>query len=271
MQPSRNPIVVLVLSIVVLMTAGVNAVYAQSYSVSWILPVGLIVLALVAFILVAAKFRWLQISVTREPAATPGIISPPEGDNSEKRSTLSPLDILSDVKSEISATVESMARERQKLQEHRLWVAQNRETTLAGAENSLNALRELAEKSKERSERLALEFAKLKDLHGAAVQEIQKLREELKINREELDRVRERVSHEHNELSLMRAELEKERQAVEETLHEIAKEWELINVRREEMERARMDLIDTLASVTKARDEMTHELEETVYAWSGET
>jgi hypothetical protein len=268
-RPLRNPIIVLVLSIVFLMTAGVDSVYAQSFPVSWTLPVGLIALALVALILVAAKFRWLQISVIRESAGTPGIISPPEGDIGGKESTLSPLDILSEVKSEISAAVESMARERQKLQEHKSWVAQNRESTVADAQNSLNALRDLAERSKERSERLALEFAKLKELHGAAVQEIQKLREEVKVDREELDKVRERVTREHNELRLMRADLEKERQGVEETLHEIAKEWELINVRREEMERARMDLIDTLASVAKARDEMTHELEETVYAWSG--
>jgi DNA repair exonuclease SbcCD ATPase subunit len=269
-RPLRNSMIVLFVSIMFFMFAGVNAVYAQSYSASWTLPLGLIVLALVVLIVVAAKFRWLQISVIRESAGTRGIIAPPEGGVSGKESTLGPLDILNEVKSEISAAVESMARERQRLQEHKSWVAQSRESAVADAQNSLNALRELAEKSKERSERLALEFARLKELHGTAVQEIQRLREELKVDREELDKVRERVTREHNDLRLMRAELEKERQGVEETLHEIAKEWELINVRREEMERARMDLIDTLASVAKARDEMTQELQETVYAWSGQ-
>jgi chromosome segregation ATPase len=234
------------------------------------MPLALIALAIVALIVVSAKFRWLQISIIREATDTSGIIAPPERDASGRESSLSSLDILNDVKSEISAAVESMARERQKLEEHKSWVAQNRESAVTDAQNSLNALRELAEKSKERSERLAVEFARLKDAHAASVQEIQRLREELKVDREELDKVRERISQERNELRLMRTELENERQRVEETLHEIAKEWELINVRREEMERARMDLIATLASIAKARDEMTQELQETVYIWSGQ-
>jgi chromosome segregation ATPase len=262
----RNSIILLLVCAIFLTTAGSTAVYAQSDVGSWTTPAALVVITLFVVFVVAAKLRWLQISLVREPVSS-GLALQNELAARGTEKPWSSLDILSECKSELTAAVESMARERQKLVEHRSWVAQNRVTTDSEGQLSLNALKQLADTSKERSEYLASEFARLKELHSTAQQEIERLREELKVSNAELESVRGKVSRDYSDLRLVRAELDKERTGVEDALHEIAKEWELINLRREEMERARMDLIENLTSVSKARDEMVHELEETIFEW----
>jgi DNA repair exonuclease SbcCD ATPase subunit len=222
----QNPLSKIVLVLAVFL-GSVIPVYAQTSGASSYATIGVVVLSvLIAFGLIAARFKLISVEVEKTPeTGTPAPVTEPSTSLTQRpapqptpepvatkpTSTLGVSNgILTNHESELARAVESLTREREQLREEksRLQVALQEASRHAvdqiGGYGTI--LQEVA-KSMDQSEPVSLETARLRERYLTALVEIERLRNERRASVEELGKLRQSLAAEREELRLMREEL----------------------------------------------------------------
>jgi len=225
----------------------------------------LLLLSLVATLLIAARFKWIQVSVSPRVGWPTRV--PPRPAQVESTVDLSE-ELLAGVRSGLESSKDVLVREKEALLTERDRLRELRGEARQDTQGYFDVMAEL-KRSKAQVEQVTVELGKLQERFRVAQEENERIRSELMGQRSEVEQVRAKLTAERAQVERLRLDLERERGEVEKALAEVAKEWELLRLREEEIDRARKELFDFVAALTKSREELSAELQAAATLWSG--
>jgi len=257
----------LTLASLVVLVLGAREVSAQAQGVS--LPsattIGILVLlSLVATLLIALRFRWIQVSLT-------SVSRWPRPAWTGERPVESPAELSGElftgVRKGLESTRDLLAHQKGVLLTERDRLREARSEAREDSQGYFDAMAEL-KRSKAQVEQLSLELARVQERFTIAREENQRIRSELQKQQAELDEFRSKLTAERREIERLQFEVERERGEVEKAVGEISREWELLRIRREEIEQARKDLFESVSALTKSREQLVAEIQASTSLWS---
>ncbi len=263
---TRRALPVFTLFLVVLSMLFVQVGEAQMEGVS--LPstttiAVLVLLSLIATLLIAFRFKWIEVSLSR-PSGWPARVTPTV---SGRESTVElSHEFLGRVRQELELTRDLLAHQKDSLLTERDRLREARSEAREDTQGYFEAMAEL-KRSRAQVEQLSLELARVQERFTLAREENQRIRAELQKQQAELEEFRSRLTSERGEIERLQIEVQRERAEVEKAFGEIAKEWELLRIRREEIEQARKDLFESVGALTKSREQLVAEIQASASLW----
>lgn len=252
---------------VVTLLLGVQEVRAQAQGAS--LPssttiVILVVLSLIATLLIALRFRWIQVSATSESSRIPRPASP--AGQTESTGELSGR-LFGEVRQGLESTRDALVHQKEVLLAERDRLREARSEAGQDAQGYLDAMAELR-RSKAQVEDLSWELARLHERFKLAKEENARIRSDLENQRSELEQIRARLKAERLQVERLQVEVERERAEVDRAASEVAREWGLLEIRKEEIDEARRELYDSVIELSKSREQLVVEIQAGASLWS---
>ena len=255
---------------VVTLLLGVQEVRAQAQGAS--LPslpssttiVILVVLSLIATLLIALRFRWIQVSATSESSRIPRPAYP--AGQTESTGELSGR-LFGEVRQGLESTRDALVHQKEVLLAERDRLREARSEAGQDAQGYLDAMAELR-RSKAQVEDLSWELARLHERFKLAKEENARIRSDLENQRSEVEQIRARLKAERLQVERLQVEVERERAEVDRAASEVAREWGLLEIRKEEIDEARRELYDSVIELSKSREQLVVEIQAGASLWS---
>jgi hypothetical protein len=251
---------------VVTLLLGVQEVHAQAQGAS--LPssttiVILVALSLVATLLIALRFRWIQVSATSGPSWIPRSAHPAA--HTESTGELSDK-IFGEVRKGLESTRDVLVHQKEVLLSERDRLREARSEAKQDAQGYLDAMAEL-KRSRAQVEDLGWELARLNERFNLAKDENARIRSDLENQRSELEQVRARLNAERQQVARLQLEVQREQAEVDRATSEVAKEWEFLQIRKEEIDQARRELYESVLALSKSREQLVAEIQAGASLW----